>query len=92
MNGLGLCMFTSLTGGLPWVDLVEAVTGWGYGEKELLEAGERIQCLRAAFNWRARASSVSARSRLASAAFRSARATRSEALKIRLPERAALYP
>ena len=52
MNGLGLCMFTSLTGGLPWVDLVEAVTGWGYGEKELLEAGERIQCLRAAFNWR----------------------------------------
>ena len=52
MNGLGLCMFTSLTGGLPWVDLVEAVTGWGFGEKELLEAGERIQCLRAAFNWR----------------------------------------
>lgn len=52
MNGLGLCMFTSLTGGLPWVDLVEAVTGWGFGEKDLLEAGERIQCLRAAFNWR----------------------------------------
>ncbi|MEM9073200.1 MAG: aldehyde ferredoxin oxidoreductase family protein [Myxococcota bacterium] len=52
MNGLGLCMFTSLTGGLPWTDLVEAVTGWGLSQKDLLESGERIQCLRAAFNWR----------------------------------------
>ena len=52
MNGLGLCMFTSLTGGLPWTELVEAVTGWGHTQQDLLESGERIQCLRAAFNWR----------------------------------------
>lgn len=52
LNGLGLCMFTSLTGGLPWTELVEAVTGWGLTQKDLLAAGERIQCLRAAFNWR----------------------------------------
>ncbi len=52
LNGLGLCMFTSLTGGLPWTELVEAVTGWGLTQRDLLEAGERIQCLRAAFNWR----------------------------------------
>jgi len=52
LNGLGLCMFTSLTGGLPWTDLVNALTGWGYTQKDLLEAGERIQNLRAAFNVR----------------------------------------
>jgi aldehyde:ferredoxin oxidoreductase len=52
MNGLGLCMFTTLTGGLPWVDLVNALTGWGIDQKDLLTAGERIQNLRAAFNWR----------------------------------------
>ncbi|MCK6548546.1 aldehyde ferredoxin oxidoreductase family protein [Myxococcota bacterium] len=52
MNGLGLCMFTSLTGGLPWMELVNALTGWGMTEKDLLVAGERIQNLRAAFNLR----------------------------------------
>lgn len=52
MNGLGLCMFTSLTGGLPWVDMVNALTGWGLDERELLLCGERIQNLRAAFNHR----------------------------------------
>jgi aldehyde:ferredoxin oxidoreductase len=52
LNGLGLCMFTALTGALPWVELVNALTGWGVGERELLLAGERIQDLRAAFNWR----------------------------------------
>jgi aldehyde:ferredoxin oxidoreductase len=52
MNGLGLCMFTSLTGGLPWLDLVNALTGWGMTEKELLACGERIQALRSAFNVR----------------------------------------
>ncbi len=52
LNGLGLCMFTNLTGGLPWVDLVNALTGWGMNERELLLAGERIQNLRAAFNRR----------------------------------------
>jgi aldehyde:ferredoxin oxidoreductase len=52
MNGLGLCMFTNLTGGLPWLELVNALTGWGFTEKDLLIAGERIQNLRAAFNRR----------------------------------------
>jgi len=52
LNGLGLCMFTSLTGGLPWRELTEALTGWGHDESELLRCGERIQNLRAAFNRR----------------------------------------
>ncbi|MEM1247165.1 MAG: aldehyde ferredoxin oxidoreductase family protein [Acidobacteriota bacterium] len=52
MNGLGLCMFTSLTGGLPWLDMVNSLTGWGMTETELLECGERIQALRNAFNVR----------------------------------------
>lgn len=52
MNGLGLCMFTSLTGGLPWLDMVNSLTGWQMTEKDLLECGERIQALRNAFNVR----------------------------------------
>lgn len=52
LNGLGLCMFTNLTGGLPWADLVNGVTGWGYSDEELLDCGERIQNLRAMFNVR----------------------------------------
>jgi aldehyde:ferredoxin oxidoreductase len=52
LNGLGLCMFTSLTGALPWLDLVNALTGWDMTEKDLLLCGERIQNLRAAFNRR----------------------------------------
>ena len=52
MNGLGLCMFTMLTGALPWADLLDAATGWGLTESDLLVCGERIQNLRAAFNRR----------------------------------------
>ncbi|MFO0549068.1 MAG: aldehyde ferredoxin oxidoreductase family protein [Polyangiaceae bacterium] len=52
MNGLGLCMFTNLTGGLPWLDLVRALTGWEMSEKDLLDCGERIADLRHAFNVR----------------------------------------
>jgi aldehyde:ferredoxin oxidoreductase len=52
MNGLGLCMFTGLTGGLPWLELTNALTGWGMTEKDLLACGERIQNLRNAFNRR----------------------------------------
>ena len=52
LNGLGLCMFTNLTGTLPYRDLVNALTGWDVSEADLLTAGERIQNLRAAFNWR----------------------------------------
>ena len=52
MNGLGLCMFTMLTGRLPWAELLDAATGWGLTEPDLLACGERIQNLRAAFNRR----------------------------------------
>ncbi|MEZ4334142.1 MAG: aldehyde ferredoxin oxidoreductase family protein [Myxococcota bacterium] len=52
MNGLGLCLFTNMTGGLPWLDLTNALTGWDLDPKELLRCGERIQNLRAAFNLR----------------------------------------
>lgn len=52
MNGLGLCMFTMLTGRLPWLDLVNTLTGWDFNEDDLLLCGERIQNLRAAFNRR----------------------------------------
>jgi aldehyde:ferredoxin oxidoreductase len=52
MNGLGLCMFTMLTGSLPWSELVNAATGWDVDDAELLRCGERIQNLRAAFNRR----------------------------------------
>ena len=52
MNGLGLCMFTALTGPLPWVEFVNALTGWDLTQADLLASGERIQNLRAAFNWR----------------------------------------
>ncbi|MDB4958120.1 MAG: Aldehyde ferredoxin oxidoreductase [Myxococcales bacterium] len=52
MNGLGLCMFTMLTGSLPWTELTNAATGWQYTDDDLLKCGERIQNLRAAFNRR----------------------------------------
>lgn len=52
MNGLGLCMFTMLTGQLPWLELTNALTGWGLTDKDLLACGERIQDLRHAFNVR----------------------------------------
>jgi len=52
LNGLGLCMFTMLTGNLPWLELTNALTGWGMTPKELLACGERIQNLRNAFNVR----------------------------------------
>jgi aldehyde:ferredoxin oxidoreductase len=52
LNGLGLCMFTMLTGSLPWADLVNTATGWNVTDADLLKCGERIQNLRAAFNRR----------------------------------------
>jgi len=52
LNGLGLCMFTNLTGGLPWLSLTNALTGWNIDSAELLACGERIQNMRTAFNRR----------------------------------------
>ena len=52
LNGLGLCMFTALTGKLPWLELVNSLTGGDVEESDLMASGERIQNMRAAFNWR----------------------------------------
>ena len=52
MNGLGLCMFTMLTGSLPFAELLNGATGWDYTDDDLIKCGERIQNLRAAFNRR----------------------------------------
>ncbi|MEO0326104.1 MAG: aldehyde ferredoxin oxidoreductase family protein, partial [Myxococcota bacterium] len=52
LNGLGLCLFTNLTGGLPWLEMTNALTGWDLTPQELLACGERIQNLRHAFNVR----------------------------------------
>jgi len=37
---------------LPWTELLNTATGWDYTDADLLKCGERIQNLRAAFNWR----------------------------------------
>jgi len=52
LNGSGLCMFSLLTGGLPYSRLINAATGWDMTDDEFLEAGERIQNMRHAFNVR----------------------------------------
>jgi aldehyde:ferredoxin oxidoreductase len=52
MNGMGICLFSSLVGGIPYVELTNAITGWGVDEQELLRTGERIQTLRHQFNTR----------------------------------------
>lgn len=51
-NGAGLCMFGILTGPLPVVDYLNAVTGWNLSADDYLKAGERIFNLRKAFNIR----------------------------------------
>ena len=52
MNGMGICMFSGLVGGIPYLELTNALTGWGVDEKELLMTGERIQTMRHQFNTR----------------------------------------
>jgi len=51
-DACGLCAFVVLTGTLPIVDFISAATGWDFTASELLVAGERIQTLRHAFNFR----------------------------------------
>ncbi len=51
-NGAGLCQFGILTGPLPVVDYLNAVTGWGLSADDYLKTGERILNLRKAFNLR----------------------------------------
>ncbi len=51
-NGAGLCQFGVLTGPLPVVDYLNAVTGWNLSADDYIKAGERIFNLRKAFNLR----------------------------------------
>ena len=51
-NCLGICIFSGLLGPMPYVEMLNAVTGWDYTLKELILTGERIQTLRQSFNAR----------------------------------------
>ncbi|MHA1274258.1 MAG: aldehyde ferredoxin oxidoreductase family protein [Promethearchaeota archaeon] len=48
----GLCMFSSLFGPYPMVELIKTLTGWDVSTDELIETGIRIQTLRQAFTIR----------------------------------------
>jgi aldehyde:ferredoxin oxidoreductase len=52
VDACGMCSFPMVTGTLPIVDFVQAVTGWDFTAAELLMTGERIQTLRQLFNFR----------------------------------------
>ena len=52
VEACGICSFVMVTGTLPIVDVVRAVTGWEFTAEELLLTGERIQALRQLFNFR----------------------------------------
>ena len=52
VDACGMCSFPMVTGTLPIVDFVQAVTGWDFTAAELLRTGERIQTLRQLFNFR----------------------------------------
>jgi len=48
----GLCMFSPSFGKYPFIDLINALTGWDYNVDDLIKTGIRIQTLRHAFNLR----------------------------------------
>lgn len=50
VDSLGLCQFSLLMGQPPFLEWVNAATGWGMDEAEFYRAGRRIQVLRHAFN------------------------------------------
>jgi aldehyde:ferredoxin oxidoreductase len=52
LNGCGMCILGALTGSLPVVDYLNAVTGWDLSADDYLKIGERILNLRKAFNVR----------------------------------------
>lgn len=52
VNCAGLCMFSLLMGRPPVREWINAATGWGLSQKELLRIGHRVQVLRHAFNLR----------------------------------------
>lgn len=51
-DSLGLCQFALYMGEPPFLEWLNAATGWGMSEREFLEAGKGIQRLRHAFNER----------------------------------------
>jgi len=51
-NGCGMCQFGFLSGSIPLVDYINAVTGWDLPADEYITTGERILNLRKAFNVR----------------------------------------
>jgi aldehyde:ferredoxin oxidoreductase len=51
-DALGLCMFALAMGRPPFLEWLNAATGWGYDEDAFFQAGKRIQLLRHAFNAR----------------------------------------
>lgn len=51
-DSLGLCHFALQMGSPPFLDWLNAATGWGFDEAEFFRAGKRIQVLRHAFNAR----------------------------------------
>ncbi len=53
-NSLGYCIFGVLSGGsaMPFAEMINAATGWDFGDGEYMNTGERIQSLRQAFNVR----------------------------------------
>jgi aldehyde:ferredoxin oxidoreductase len=52
VDALGLCHFCLQIGDPPFLAWLNAATGWGWDEVELLRTGRRIQALRHAFNAR----------------------------------------
>lgn len=51
-NGCGMCQFGFLSGSIPLVDYINAVTGWDLSADEYITIGERILNMRKAFNIR----------------------------------------
>ncbi|MFX0031290.1 MAG: aldehyde ferredoxin oxidoreductase family protein [Candidatus Hodarchaeota archaeon] len=52
INSSGLCLFSTLFGPYPFIDLINSLTGWDMDVEEILEIGMRIQTLRQAFTLR----------------------------------------
>ena len=52
VDALGLCQFALLMGRPPFLEWLNAATGWGFDEAEFYRAGKRIQVMRHAFNAR----------------------------------------
>ncbi|MFX1379710.1 MAG: aldehyde ferredoxin oxidoreductase family protein [Promethearchaeota archaeon] len=52
LNSVGLCLFSTLFGPYPLIDLINNFTGWTIAVDELITIGLRIQNLRQVFNLR----------------------------------------